>query len=187
MKLQLPVLSRISRNFSDESANLNQQITTRIRGIPTVSNYTPGTPFAAAAVTDTDVPLTITNSIYTQIAYNQNELASTNRDLFAEQSEGAAYSIGLALTNAIYALINTTNFSAGSQKTVQAVGGFGVPTVKTIGKALSVRGCDIPGRLLVLNPDYHQQLGEDARLLQLGAYQNPSIITEDQLGRVAGF
>jgi len=186
LKYQFPLLARITRDFSNQSALLNQTIQTRIRAVPTTSAYT-GTGFTAANAVDTDVPVTITDHRYVQITYNANELASTNRDLFNEQAQGSSYALGLYLVNALYALITPTNFSLGAQKTVQASGGFNRGTLQTMAAAMTLRGVGKADRTMLLNLGYYQQLGQDASVIAYDQYHDGTLITENVLPNVSGF
>ncbi len=187
LKFQFPLLGRISRDFSNQSAVLNQTIQTRIRAVPATSAYNPATGFVATNAVDTDVPVTITDHRYVQITYNANELASTNRDLFNEQAQGASYAIGLYLVNALYALITPTNFSLAAQKTVQASSGLNRGTVQTMGAAMTLRGVEKTMRTLLLNLGYYQQLGQDASVIAYDQFNGGTLIKDNVLPSVAGF
>ena len=187
LRVKFPILGRVTKDYSNESAKMNQTIDTRVIGSPSVGTYDPSVGFVPSAAADTDVPVTISQHAYCQIQYNANELASTNRDLFGETAGAVAYAMGLNFVTALYALITTGNFSLVAQKTVQAVSGFGRPTVKLAAKAMNIRGVESEGRTLLLNSDYYNQLGEDPAILSLAAFQRPEIIEQNVLGQVAGF
>jgi hypothetical protein len=187
LKLRFPILSRITRDFSNQSAQFNQSIMTRVRAIPAVSTYVPGTGFVATAATDTDVPVAMSSHVYSQITYNANELASTARDLFGEQAEGCSYAIGKYVVDAIYALITPTNFSLGAQKTVQAVAGFNRVTAQAMCKAMNLRGIGPDARTILLNPDYYMQLGQDASVVAYDQFNGGNLICNNVLPSVGGF
>jgi hypothetical protein len=187
LMVDLPWLKDLATDFSNAAAKLNQTIYTRVRGVPTVGTYDPATGFVDAAATDVDVPVVIDDHFFVQIGYNANELASTNRDLFAEQVEGCSYAMVKYMVDKVFALITVSNFSLSPQKTVQALSGFGRPTIKSMGKALTTHGNAKAGRILLLNPDFYDSLGEDPALLGLAAFQAPELIRENRLGRVSGF
>lgn len=182
LKLKFPLLSAISTDFSDSEIKLNQAVRSRIRTIPTATDYNTTTGYAASDATTTDVAVTIDQHKAVMIEFNANEVASTGRDLFGEQAEGASYAIGKTLVDALYARITAGNFSTA---TVQAVGGFGRATMVKIAKALTARGGADVGRFALLNQDYYEALSNDSTILNLAAYQKPELITGYSLPPIA--
>ncbi len=61
-----------------------------------------------------------------QFAYNANELASTNRDLFSEQAEGSLYALGKDFVDSALALFTLANYD--HVTTIGANGGHSVVT-----------------------------------------------------------
>jgi phage I-like protein len=184
LKLSFPELGVISTDFSDAAAQFGQTVVSRVKSIPATSNYVAGTGYTTANAVTTDVPVIINAHKGVEISFNANELASTSRDVFGEQVEGAHYSLGKAFVDVIYAVITTANFT---NETVSAVGDFNRTKVQLLRKALNTRGVQKIGRFLLLNPDFADKLGNDASLVSLAAFQKPEIITEGMLPRVSGF
>jgi len=184
LKLSFPALSAISTDFSDENVKFGQEVVSRIRTIPEVANYVPGTGYATQNAVTTDVSVTINNHKGVPIIFNANELASTSRDLFGEQAEGAHYALGKVLMDAVYALITPTNFE---NETVSAAADFNRSKVSSMATALFMRGVPGMGRFLILSPTYFDKLGNDAAIVSYAAFQRPEIITEYMLPRVSGF
>jgi len=187
LRQELPLIDRITTDFSNASAVLNQTVYTRIPGSVQVRTYDPAVGFVVSDAGSTDVPITITQHVYAHIAYNANELGATNRDLFREQSISVTYAVAKYISDALYALINPTNFALAAQTTVQALNGFDRKTVKTMGKKMTIRGVSKDGRTLLLNPDYYQQLGEDPALLAFDEFHDGGMIQDDRIPRVARF
>ncbi|PTX95762.1 phage protease [Opitutus sp. ER46] len=183
LKRAFPALFAISTNFTNEAASFGQTVKARLRTIPTVTDYNVLTGYATSDASAVDVPVVIDGHKAVQIAFNANELGSTSRDLFAEQTEGAHVAIGGDLVDALLAVITAANFANG---TVQAVAGFGRPTMTAIAKALTTRFAPRAGRFAMLNLDYYEKLGQDASIVSLATYQKAEIITENQLPPVAG-
>lgn len=184
LKQSFPVLRSISTDFSAENAAFGQAVKTRLRTVPAVSDYDTSTGYPTADATTTDVAITIDNHKAVQIGFNANELASTQRDIFGEQAEGAHYALGKALVDALYALITAGNFA---NATTKALANFGRADVTAMAKALYNRGVPEMGRTLLLNPDYFEKLGQDATLVSLAAFQKPEVITDWVLPPVAKF
>ncbi len=183
LKRSFPELFAFSTDFSDTAASFNQTVRARLRTIPSVTDYDATTGYATSDSTATDVPVVIDGHKAVQIAFNANELGSTTRDLFGEQTEGAHNAIGADLVDAVLAKITSGNFA---NNTVQAVGGFGRGTLTTVAKALSTRYVPKVGRFALLNLDYYEALGKDTAIVSLATYQQAQIITENQLPPVAG-
>ena len=184
LKQRFPLLSKISTDFREEPIAYGQTVRSRLRAIPTVSNYVPGTGYARSDAVTTDVPVTINQHKGVEISFNANELSSTNRDLFGEQAEAAHYALGKALVDAVYALIVIGTFT---NATTKALGSFARGDVTAMAKALYNRGVPEMDRFLILNPDYFEKLGQDSALVNLAAYQRPEVITDWALPPVAGF
>lgn len=184
LKLSFPELNVISTDFSAESVKFGQDVISRIKTVPAVSNYVAGTGYTTGDAVTTDVPVTIDQHKGVEISFNANELASTDRDIFGEQSEGAHYSLGKAFVDAIYAVITVANFA---NETVSAVGDFDRSKMQLLRKALNGRGVPKLGRFALLNPDFADKLGNDSSLVSLATFQRPEIITEGMLPRVSGF
>lgn len=183
LKRTFPELFAISTDFSDVGAAFNQTVKARLRTIPTVTDYSATTGYATSAAGTTDVPVVINGHKAVQIAFNANELASTNRDLFGEQVEGAHNAIGADLVDALLALITAGNYA---NATIQAVAGFGRATMTTIAKALSTRLVPRADRFAMLNLDYFERLGQDSAIVSLATFQQAEVITENRLPRVGG-
>lgn len=184
LKLNFPVLSRISTDFSAERAAFDQTVKTRIRSVPQATDYHPVNGYTTSDASTTDVPVTINAHKAVQISYNANELASTERDLFGEQAEGCQYALGKSMVDALYAVITAANFT---HATTKALSGFGRADMTAMAKALYDRGVPGMGRFALLNSAYFEKLQSDATIVSLAAYQKPEVITQYTLPPIAGF
>jgi phage I-like protein len=188
LKADLPALSMFTADFSNAAAKLNQTVITRIRSIPAVQSYAaPPTGYAATAVTDTDVPVTIDQHRYVQFDYNANELASTNRDLFGEQAEGSIYALGKDVVDFILALVTVGNFNIGGGKSTVAQSAWTRSAVIAQRVALRKRKVMIKDGFAIMNEDYFGQLAVDPVIATLATFQRPDLITEYVLPKIAGF
>ena len=184
LKSRLPAIGVFTTDFSMEHAKLNQTIISRIRGIPAVQSYNTSTGYAASAVSDIDIPVTMTDHRYVQFAYNANELASTNRNLFEEQAEGSLYALGKDFVDAVLALFTAANFytTPGSPSANDGNGGHTVVTQTNWGRTALINArAALVGRhvypdkdkgFAIQNPAYFGQLAQDPALVSLAVF-NP--------------
>lgn len=184
LKLELPILTRITTDFSNLNAQYNQTIKTRTRTVPGVSVFSPANGYVKQDAGTTDVDVVIDNNVGVPIEFSVNELASTSRDLFGEQAEGAAYALGKYMVDAIYAEILAASFT---NATTKALGSFARADVTAMAKALYDRGVAGRDRILLLNSSYFEKLMSDSTIVNLAAYQRASLIEEYSLPPVAGF
>ena len=184
LKLEFPVLSAISSDFSAESISYGQTVKTRTRGIPTVVTYDPANGYTSSDSTAADVSVIIDNHKAVQIEFNANEVASTVRDLFGEQVEGIHYAIGKNFVDAIYAKITAGNFA---NATTKATASLARADLVAMSKALGGRAVPNMGRFLLLNQDTYEKMMNDTTIVSLATAQKADLITENKLPRIAGF
>ena len=182
LKRQYPALTAFSTDFSSENAAFGQTIKARIQSIPTITDYSTATGYSTSGATSTDVDLIISGHKAVQISFNANELASTGRDLFGEQAEGAHASIAADLFDTAVGVITPANFS---YETAVALNSFTRKSLSGISQALTARHVARMRRFALLNLDYYAQLGEDSSIVSLAAYQKPEVITDGELPRLA--
>lgn len=185
LKFEFPMLSRVTTDFSAENARWNQEVNTRIVTVPSVVAYHTTNGYVPTATTTTDVPITIDTHSSVPIKFDANVLASTFRQLFDEQLPAMHYAMGKAMVDALYALITTGNYT--NTPTTEALIDFDRATVIALGTALTAQGVPLQGRTLLLNSDYYGKLMEDTVIANLGANQQPGIITGNRLPMVHGF
>lgn len=177
LKLSFPWLSRITTDFSSEGAAYNQAVKTRLRSVPGLATYVAGTGYARENAVTTDVSITINTHKGVEIAYNANELASTNRDLFGEQVEGCHYALGKGLVDAVLAVITVANFA---NESVEAVADVDADTMDVLDAALGARGVVGP-RLGLFTSGVYRKLGKDSSIVSLAAFQLRDVITAAML------
>ncbi len=184
LKLSFPALTAISSNFSDSPGRFGQTVSTRLRSIPGVSNYVPGTGYTTQNAVTNDVDVVIDQHKGVPITFNANELASTQRDLFGEQAEGAHHALGKAMVDALFGLITVANFG---NETISALVDFNRSKATSMAGALTNRGVPDAGRFLLLNGEYFAKLQDDSSIVSYAAFQRPELITEYMLPRISGF
>jgi hypothetical protein len=200
LRYELPVLSRITTDFSAEPVKFNQEVATRLRAVPGVTVYDPVNGYSDSPVTDTDVFINVNQHKAVQIVYSANDLSSTTRLLFPEQEEGMHFAIALDIVNGLTALMTLANYpnpvagalgygnpQANSQ-TICPLDQFARPTVIGMKSALNLRGATGGVRTLLLQEPYHGQLETDTTIV--GNLINPdagSSIMAGTLPIIAGF
>jgi hypothetical protein len=184
LKLSFPWLGSITTDFSAENAQFGQTIKTRLLGSLTANDYDPASGYGGNNASATDVPIVINKHKGVPLTYNVNELASTTRDLFGEQTEAMHIAIAEAFVGDLLALITAGNFA---KVTTAVTTAFARATLTSMAKEQNKDKVPTIGRILLLNPDAFERLGSDATIVQLAAYQKPELITQYTLPPVAGY
>jgi len=176
LKFSFPALTMFTTDFSDEPAQFNQTIMTRTVEVPNVVDYNTSTGWDDADADTADVPITIDNHKGVPITFNANILASTVRRLFDEFAPASAYALGKALMDDLYSNITDANFTNNSVITTTA---FNRSSVVDIGVQLDLQGVPsgIGMRSMILYPTVFGNLEKDTALIQLAAFQKPTLIT----------
>lgn len=183
---QFPMLSRVVTDFSGAGAMKGQTIVTRVRGQRAVQTYSEETGYAAGNASHTDVEVTIDTHVYDQVAFNANELASTRRKLFEEEEEGMHYSIGLALTDALYALITTGNYT--NTPVTKGLVEYGRDTIVDMKTTLHTAKVYGGTRTLLLNSSYYGATEKDTTVIN--NQSNPAaaqVFAQSKLPKIAEF
>lgn len=125
LKFNYPMLQTLFSDFSDAVGLWGQTEMTRIPIAPAVTEYdatldTNGRPKGFVVVTpaqSVDVPITLTKHVGIPMVFGVQTLASTVRNLFAEQSAGAINALGGYFVDMATALMTAGNFNAYAQIT----------------------------------------------------------------------
>jgi hypothetical protein len=187
LRLNFPVLSSITTDFSDQAAKLNQTIDSRIVTVPTVVDYDPVNGWADSDAVTIDVPVTMNKQRGVSITFTSDVLSSTVRRLFDEFGPAQSYALAKDMVDALYAVITAANFTQAA--IVAALIDFGRSTLIDVGVALDGQGVpDGPmNRFALLSGAYFGQLKKDNAIVTLAAYQDKSIIEQGVLPDVEGF
>jgi hypothetical protein len=185
LSVQLPEMNMFSTDFSEAGVKINQEVNSRIVGIPESSDYDPATGYSDEDSIMVDVPVVIDEHKSVAIVFNVEELASTSRRLFDEMAPAAAYRVSSDLVTKALAQITAANFTEAA--TVEALIDFDRTSVINIGGALSDRGVPTTPRFLLLNGAYYDALKSDPTIVSLGANQQAQIITGSKLIQVDDF
>ena len=194
LKIQFPLLSRISTNFTDRKfrpdligqPGYNQSLVTRLVSIPTVGTYSETDGYESQAAETTDVTVAIDAHKFVQVDFNANEMSSV-RKLLGEQEDAIQYAIGKDLCDAIYALFMEGNYP--ETPTIRSLVDFDRDTVIAIGSAMqgSNRLANNGVRTLLLQSDYYGALCKDTTVVS-GVYNaEADTISSGVLPMVHGF
>lgn len=197
-KFEFPVLGAISTDFSDQPAQFGQTTTTRIIVVPAVLSYdntldASGRPKGYTIVTPAqtvDAPITLNKHRAVDVVFDANTLASTSRNLFAEQAEANAYALGLDIVNALYAIITPANFGNNAGDNVPfsiPQINYGRPTFSKAKRVLNLQGVPQTNRFALSSSYMQEQLEQDPTLVSLAVFQKPEIITDAQLPLINKF
>src|SRR3989442_409610 len=100
--VQFPILSKITRDFSNQNARLNQTVDTRVVLAGTAVAFVAATGYAEADRTTVDVPVTISNHIHHTFAVTDLEQSATNRNLRNELVTTAAHAVGKKIVDDLF-------------------------------------------------------------------------------------
>ncbi len=186
LRFEFPSLGMFTTDFTSEQASFNQTIMTRTVGIPPVVDYNTSTGWATGidAPVTTDVPITIDKHQGVPVAFNEQIMASTVRRLFDEQAPAQAYALAKAMVDDLYSNITDANFT---NNTTIATASFTRAIVNAVSTALTLRGVPLMlgNRTMLLYPTVFQKLMDDTVLMQLAAFQKPTLITDPTSGGVS--
>lgn len=197
-----PVLRRISMGLRDIDngavvANFNQVVKTRIKTIVPITDFNG----AAAAVTTTDVSLTLSRFRSARVTFTPQEYSATNRDLIAEVAEPIAIGIANDIVDDIATLWTPANFPGGAPpgdtnapgtatgKTVVAGGWNFTNTLVPVDSALADRGVtEEYGRFFAMTTAVYAGFLSDTQITApLYNPDNQSAVMKGILPEVLGF
>ena len=184
LTLEEPILNSFSTDFSGESAKLNQEITSRIVGIPAAASYDADNGYVSQNQVMVDVSVTLSAHRFVQAEFNANELGGTSRKLFDEIAPAMADGIGADAVSIALAVITAANYDEAAIQ--EALIDFDRETVIRLGGALRDRGVR-RNRFLLLTGSYYDKLFSDEKIALLAANQKPELISGDEMMPLHGF
>lgn len=162
LREQFPLLSAISTDFSDATADFNQQIISRVITPPAVADYSTSVGYAAANTTATDVPVTLDHFRHVTVGFNTTELSGTKRNLIDEQAKPAAYSLGKDLVDHILADITEAHFPT---EIIETAANTDRTTLGTLRTALNGQGASPFNRFAIFGSSAFGYLTDDAKII----------------------
>lgn len=196
LKIEFPLLSRISTKFTDERfdpamigrAGFNQTIVTRLTSVPAVGTYSEDLGYVSSNAETTNVSVTIDAHKFVQVDFNLNEM-STVRKLLAEQETALHYAIGKDLVDSIYDLFTAENYP--ETPTIRALVDWDRTGVIAIGAAMqggsAGRNANTGTRTLLLDSSYHAELCKDETVASNAYNRGVETISTGVLPLVSGY
>jgi hypothetical protein len=105
-----PILTMFATDFSNEPAKYNARVVTRVPVVPAVQSYTQAAGYAITPATTTDVPVTLNQFRHVTLAFYDDEMSSTSRNLVDEQVAVAAAALGKDAADKLIANITAGNY-----------------------------------------------------------------------------
>lgn len=186
LKLKFPILTAVATDFSSASVKFNQPIISRVVTPIAAADYSTTLGYVASSSTVVDVPVTINKHKHVSIAFNEQEISSTERNLIQEQKEAAAYSLGLQMSTDLWALCTPANFAANTPLNVAAGANVTRTQLVQIRKALVKAGATAK-RFGIVNADIFAALAADQTIYSK-LYDDKEVDFEDGvIEGLAGF
>lgn len=185
LKVKFPALNRISTDFTSGKVPLfGQDIVSRIPGVPAVRTKTKGQPYVSSDTNMTDVVVQVNTHSYVQVEFDQQDLASTERNLLREQAEPIVVALGNSFMDALHANITPGNFP---NEVVCPVIDTSRKTLVQLQSALNGRNVSDVNRLAVLNLPAYTVLEDDDSMVRYDSRGSGESITTGKLMPTAGF
>ena len=185
---QLPILGKISQDFSDEKALFNQTIITHVVTPAQAQDFNPVNGYAPSPRTQSDVPVAINRHVHHTYAIGVQEASSTHIDLINRFAVTASYAVGQAFVNALCALVLNENFPNASAFPLGDGGdGFNRKCLIKTGAALGKRFVPPFGRFALLNADYYASLCDDLTVVAQLYNAGQDTIKSGVLSNIHGF
>lgn len=187
-KKRLPFLvSAFATDFSSERAKLNQTVTARIAGLPTVQDYDASTGYKANAAESktllNDVPVVINRHKHVPIKLDFLDAASTVQqiNLLEESTMNCGYVLAKSIADYCLSLAVSTNFSEAS---IFTVANSDLDMLANIREDMNAKGASTLGRFGIVGSGVMTTLTTDSRIAS-GDYHGQRIGAE-ALGHLQG-
>ena len=182
---KFPILTEIATDFSDQSVKFEQDIVTHIVTPTVAQDFDPATGYVPSDQAQVDVRVKIDNHAYAGYAITDVERSTSVIDLNQRYADKVAYALGRKVSDDLFALIVSANFTNSTQV---AVGSFGRDTIVDIATKMNKRFIPDMGRFMFVNSDYYNALQKDEALYK--AYIAPqvgNVVVTGVLPHVNGF
>lgn len=205
LKNKLNWMKYFSTDLSGEPAKFGQAILTRYITPPGVLTWVPGVGFTSDATTisnasagttqsgaTTQATGTVTKSVpsttdksvtlnmfkATEVEFPVSTLASTMRNLFAEQLGAQTYSLAEAINQYVMTTMFAATWSGVKTSYVKSLANWNLSGMVGIKNAMTISKIPDVGRFLLMHSFYHDKLLEDSNMLTAKAIL--SLVNKDQ-------
>ena len=180
LKAKLIPMAFATTDLSAEPVKFNQQVITRYKTPPNVLTFVKGVGYTANAndttrtvstPSTTDVPINMQQNKAVCIKFDNALLASTARNLFAEQQSMQFYSLAKAINqhfiSTMLAATWTPKTEAGAALDAPQfnANGWSIPSLVTVKNKLTLSQVPDEGRRVLLHSFFHDILLQDSNLL----------------------
>ena len=164
-KVQFPMLSAITTDFTSGGVVLNQTKTARVRKAATVQDYDGTTGYTAnAAATSAlleDVPVTMNRHKHVPVVVDYIDQTGSTLNLMEEQAAEIAFDLGKECVDYVLSLCRGANFSQSSEFTEA---NSDLDATENIRGDLNTIGARQTGRFGIVNTGVALSLGVDSRV-----------------------
>lgn len=197
LKNKLAWLPYLTTDLRNEPARFKQPILTRYITPANVLTYVPGVGYTSDAATiaanagetettgtltksvpsATDVTVTMDQHKAVELEFHVQKLASTVRNLFAEQLSGQLYSLAETINQFVLTKIFAAAWTGIVSSYTKGLGAFNLKSLVDIKAKMTISKIPDVGRFLLLHTFYHDVILQDANLLNAKAIL--SLINKD--------
>jgi len=163
---RFPFIQSFATDFSSQGVLFNQTVYSRLPQIQSAQDYDTTNGYVASAGTLTDVPVTINKHRHSSVAFNDQELSSTNLNLVQQFANSLAYEVGNDIMSGIATLFTTGNYST----SVSVSSGSLITRANGIlaaKKSLDVNKVPESDRVFINSPQAEYELLQDESLVKL--------------------
>jgi len=160
-----PIVKAFVTDFSNDAVLFNQTVYSRIPTVGTAQSYDTTNGYVPATGTLTDVPVTINQHKHASLAFNDQEVASTNLNLVEQFATDLAAQMGNDIMSSVAALFTSGNYSS-----VVALTGVPINRVNGIVAARQILEANkVPtnDRYFITSPVTEAQLLADESIVKL--------------------
>jgi len=161
-----PFINAFTQDFSNEPVLFNQTVYSRIPTVQGVQDYDTTNGYVASNGTLTDVPVSINKHRHTSIAFNDQELASTQLNLVEQYASALVSAIGNDIASGVFALVTTGNYSTAVAITSGSLATRNNSIVQAK-KSLDINKVPQNDRFFISNPTIESELLQDESIVKL--------------------
>lgn len=178
----VPLTEIAVTDFGAYVAERGTTVHTRYADSFTATTFNPANGFVPATATSTDVPVTIADLKYVDVAFTDYEASTLSlerlRRLFFAPIANA---VQKSLFDDVLSKVTSSNFTTAAYSGAKS--GFNRVAIANAATALTKANLPHAGRKLLLSPDAMGQLVQDASVAQTFSYGNSDIIQNNQISK----
>jgi hypothetical protein len=181
---KFPILQDITTDFGQQGVLFNQPVMSRVVVPTTAGDWSPVTGYAPTDRTSLDVPVTINKHKFHTFVVDDQARSSTNRNLIQEWADTAAYAVGKAMVDDLFALVLAAPFPLAYPKTAINFDRDSVIDVKIL---LNQNFVPDNERFICLNSPFHGAMEKDTTIVANLYNKASDTISTGRLSDIHGF